>query len=556
MLQRRTRLLTLLLAMTATMASAAPENNARQWRILELEFTAASTYPAPLLDVDLTGVFQGPAGEEFKMPGFWDGGRSWKIRFTPTAPGNWSYRTICNQTRDRGLHGKSGRFKALPAAGDNPLYLHGGILRVSENKRHLTYSDGTSFFWLGDTWWTTPSDELAPFDRSTNPNDPSGSMFKTLIDTRRKQGYTVAQWTFGGSFDEMKAPLIWRPRQWKDENMNAWRKVDRYFRYANDSGILPVVGSYWAFTYFSLGLNLEDLRLQWKYIVSRYGAFATSWLICGEYNQEPPVAEGLEERLKTAFALGAFIKEFDPYHRAMSVHPRGSWADKRQVWGQPWYDFIMLQGGHFKGRTTPKISLYDSAYNSTPRRPVLEAECRYEGIWDTAEDDVRHAAYRAVQSGSFGFTYGAQGLYHAIAMEPPPKFISPLFGDPVKWWDALAKPGGNEMGYLRKCYESVEWWKLEPKPGAVTTATALDDPHQILTKADGDRVFLIYFPRDLQPDLAATLHGGAPAKTYTATWFNPRTGETAVVEKRLRMAEGRYDLPIRSDNKDWMLIVK
>ena len=69
-------------------------------------------------------------------------------------------------------------------------------------------------------------------------------MFKTLIDTRRKQGYTVVQWTFGGDFDDMSRQLFYRPREWKDQQMKAWRKIDQCFRYANDAGIFPFIGSY------------------------------------------------------------------------------------------------------------------------------------------------------------------------------------------------------------------------------------------------------------------------------------------------------------------------
>ena len=35
------------------------------------------------------------------------------------------------------------------------------------------------------------------------------------------------------------------------------------------------------------------------------------------------------------------------------------------------------------------------------------------------------------------------------------------------WWESLERPGATQMGYLRKCYESVEWWKLAPRPDAV-----------------------------------------------------------------------------------------
>jgi hypothetical protein len=42
-----------------------------------------------------------------------------------------------------------------PYRGDHPLYRH-GFLKVSDNRRHLAYGDGTPFLWLGDTAWAAP----------------------------------------------------------------------------------------------------------------------------------------------------------------------------------------------------------------------------------------------------------------------------------------------------------------------------------------------------------------------------------------------------------------
>ena len=42
-----------------------------------------------------------------------------------------------------------------PYQGDGLLYRH-GFLKVSENRRHLVYGDGTPFLWMGDTAWAVP----------------------------------------------------------------------------------------------------------------------------------------------------------------------------------------------------------------------------------------------------------------------------------------------------------------------------------------------------------------------------------------------------------------
>lgn len=527
--------------------------------MMEVALTASHEYASPMLDVQVTGVFRGPEQRVFEVPGFWDGGKLWKIRFTPTAPGEWRYETRCNNEEDEGLHGRRGSFSAGPASGDNPIYRHGGFLKVSPNKRYLTYSDGTPFFWLGDTSWFAPS-YLVPYDSSTMPDDPTGSMFKTLIDTRKRQNYSVIQMAFWGGFEFFTEAFFYQPQYWGNDQIKVWREIDKYFSYVNDAGIVPAIGTFWGSYWDFYGLKPESLTLQWRYVVARYGAFGTTWFLCGEYNAPgPEPARG--DRITQVLKLGQFVKNLDPYKRAMSVHPHpGDWNTKggrRQAWEKSWHDFIMIQGGHSSSYDAPPIDLYFSAYKGKIRKPILESECKYEGIRGMKADMVRHVAYRAVQAGSFGYTYGAQGLWFPISsVDRVPERVSPAWGEPILWWDALAKPGGAQMQHLRACYESVEWWKLEPRPDAVSTQEPLAERERILAKANGAKTFLIYFPGGLDPKLKATLHGANRRSPYVAGWFNPRNGAVRTVESAISTPEGDLLLPERPNSEDWMLILR
>jgi hypothetical protein len=79
----------------------------------DVVLSASDNFPNPVQDVDLTAVLEGPNGQELILPGFWDGGRTFRIRFTPTAPGEWSYMTVSS---DPSLDAKSGVVEAGPAA--------------------------------------------------------------------------------------------------------------------------------------------------------------------------------------------------------------------------------------------------------------------------------------------------------------------------------------------------------------------------------------------------------------------------------------------------------
>ena len=521
---------------------------AETWRPAEFTFTALGAYEKPCVEVALSAVFKGPAGASYRVNGFWDGGTSWKVRFTPSAPGKWTYETACT-VADTGLAGQKGAFTAQPATGENPLSRHGGILRVSADHRYLTYSDGTPFFWLGDTWWFCPSD-LVPIENSTKPGGVS--MFKTLIDKRRDQGFTVVQMAFLGNMGKSRGVNSFMSlRQERTLDVAYWQQVDRYMDYANAAGIVPVIGM--AFHTGMDANSLDDWKFLWRYVIARYGAHAVTWLICGEYNQSGGDQAG---RVTKTMELGAFIKEQDPYKRAMTVHPWWHGGDNRRAWEQPWYDFIMLQGAHAGQGSVPPTALYQGAWKSQPPRPVLEAECNYEGIQGITPDDVRRVAYHAIQVGSFGYTYGAQGLWYPTQHADDQTFSE--WGKPMVWWESLERPGATQMGHLRKCYESVEWWKLSPRPDAVEFPGKLSDATRPLAKSDGDAVHLVWFPKGSGSKVSAALNLADPTGTgsYTAMWFNPRSGDVIKPAAKLADTTGKCPLPERPDDEDWVLILR
>lgn len=519
----------------AATGACAEELAATQWRALELRFTSNGAHPNPFA-VTLIATFEGPDGSKFAVPGFWDGGNTWKVRFAPTVPGHWRYRTKAEGTSDSSLSGQVGAFEAAVPQGDNLLFKHGGFLKVSRNGRYLTYTDGTPFFWLGDTWWFCPS-RLCPIDASSNPAIPS--MFKMLVDTRSRQDFTVVQFGFAGEED-----WLLTPRPWTESTIRFWQDVDRYISYANEHGLLPVIG-----VGFHSELDkptLADFKFLWRYLVARYGAYPITWLIAGEYN-----LYDVSARVNKIHQLGQYIKDIDPYQRAMTVNPAESWQDKRQAWDQPWYDFIMLQGGH---GLPPPVSTYATAYRHEPAKPVLEDECMFEGIHGYDADRVRLVSYRAIQSGTFGYEYGAHGLWYPTQNSGDEKFKE--YGTPIPWWEALQRPGAAQMQHLRKLYESVNWWELEPRLEAVSAAPSVSDEDRVLTKARGDDLFVIYFPAIRAPATKVLLSGSDARALYRATWYDPRNGAFKEVVDRLE-AEGKMlVLPRRPSMADWILVVR
>ena len=87
-------------------------------------------------------TFTSPGGEEKTVPRFWDGGRTWKVRFRQDAEGEWTYLSS-TANRETGLHGLSGGFTCEAVFdGANRVYTHGPV-RLSENGHHCVVDAAT-----------------------------------------------------------------------------------------------------------------------------------------------------------------------------------------------------------------------------------------------------------------------------------------------------------------------------------------------------------------------------------------------------------------------------
>ena len=106
----------------------------------EASFTAAKDYADPL-DVSVVADFAGPGNVQVRVPAFWDGGRTWKVRFSPERTGTWTYRVQSSDAQETGLNGKTGRFQVKAYRGKNQLYLHGAP-RVAPGGHHFMHADG------------------------------------------------------------------------------------------------------------------------------------------------------------------------------------------------------------------------------------------------------------------------------------------------------------------------------------------------------------------------------------------------------------------------------
>lgn len=107
-----------------------------QWSTYDLALTATGQDESPR-SVDLTGVFNGPDGQAMMVKGFWDGGQTYRIRFTPTREGTWTFMTVSD---DPGLDGRLGNITCIKAKNG----AHGFVRQSPGASGRWMYDDGAS----------------------------------------------------------------------------------------------------------------------------------------------------------------------------------------------------------------------------------------------------------------------------------------------------------------------------------------------------------------------------------------------------------------------------
>lgn len=137
--------------------SRAEQQSFPKWSKIELAFAGPDSKARGTLNpfaVRLDVVFSGPNGNQYRVPGFYDGdgnggknGNVWKARFSADELGTWKYAT---ESSDNRLDGKSGSFVMTGVSDDAKGYWKWGLLEYTGTPqngiRYLKFRNGP--YWL------------------------------------------------------------------------------------------------------------------------------------------------------------------------------------------------------------------------------------------------------------------------------------------------------------------------------------------------------------------------------------------------------------------------
>ena len=425
-----------------------------QWEVFEEVFPSGRDWADPPREVSLDVEFRGPGDVKVRRSAFWDGGRTWRVRFAPPLPGSWSWRTTCRQ--DPGLDGRSGSFSCVEYKGDNPLYLHGPI-RISRDGWHFIHADGTPWFWLADTVWNGPL--LAGKED-----------WRLFLEDRRRKGFSAVQFValpWRGAGKDASGRSAFEGRRRITLNPAFFQRMDERIRAVAEAGLVPVPVMFWAVK--GKGSNPgcflpEDrLVLFGRYMVARWGAYPCIWLLAGDGYYEGKKAEKWKRVGRAVFG--------DRPESVVSMHPCGrSWVGE-EFRREPWFDFIGYQSGHGDG--DPSLAWLVEGpparfWKREPHCPVVNLEPNYEGIVGYTKRsiigprEVRRACYWSLLvAPPAGVTYGAHGVWSWQEKAGPVR-NHPSSGPALPWREAMGLPGSEQMKHLARLFRSVEWWKLRP----------------------------------------------------------------------------------------------
>jgi len=509
-----------------------------QYGVLELALQSARDYPNPARDCQAVAEFTGPSGRTVPIRAFWDGGRLWRVRFSPDEVGAWTWRTRCSAPDDAGLLKEGERFECVAYTGENPLYRHGPLQR-SGDRRSLHHRDGTPFFWLGDTAWNGVI-------RGGDDN------WRRFLETRSRQRFSVVQFVCchwrGDAVDETGESACSEEHPIRI-NSAFFQRLDRRVAMVNASGLVAAPVALWSLLKTDLGRKLaeEDALELASYIVSRYDAYQVVWLLGGDGNYQEIGVDRWKRLGRAVFKLG--------HDRLVALHPCGqNWVGEA-FRGEDWYDLIGYQSGHGDSEEHLKWLVQGPPardWDHAPPLPVINLEPNYESAIGYqhksvfGDYEVRRAAYWSLLvSPTAGLTYGHDAIWNWNFETGPSEGHGDWHGRRVPpWHTGLETPGIRSMTVLRGIFERLAWTTLRPAQAVLAEQAGERDVRAFVAAARAaNGTLVVYAPCGGTVRFASQARVDGPVRLV-----DPRTGESRV------LSDAAGEAVQTPDTRDWLII--
>lgn len=440
-------------AAPAAHAKAATTSTVEQWGVFELALKGPSA-GNPFLDTQFGARFS-YGHRAIEVDGFYDGEGRYKVRFSPDAPGRWSYETISNAKE---LAGKTGAFDCTPAKAGN----HGPV--GVAHTFHFQHADGKPYFPFGTTCYSysfigDPVDKLtleemkkAGFNKvrfcllpkSLGKRKPCAMPFESIGAVVEPEKENDWKTPISSRFD------LTRP------NVAYYAHVEERLQDLLEAGIeadIILFHPYDAHGFSAMGAEADDRYL--RYTIARFAAYRNVWWsVANEFDLV---------KSKTMTDWDRFfriLQESDPYSRLRSIHHSKVIYDH----SKPWCTHASLQEYDFE-KTPQRFRAWN--------KPIIYDELMYEGNFSArwgnlSAEEMTHRFWNVVIHGAYA-----------------------SHGETFKETDGL--PAWSDAGKLRgKSAPRITFLRKLLEETGTTGLTGAVDPYY-LNAFQQDKLYLWYF---------------------------------------------------------------
>jgi hypothetical protein len=477
--------------------------------VLDIPFKVKSPVSNPF-DLPFGAVFTDESGATLTVPGFYNGGNEYMLRFSPTRKGRWTYRTYSSEAQ---LSGQSGEVMAEENAAN-----HGGVVVSPESPQKFAYQDGTPYFalafeldWLfaldyANKTALPKTESLIREVKANGFNQVVMNVYAYDVKWKvapnvpaeydyRRPGYSP----FGGTNEKPDFSTL---------NVAFFQHLDRVIQHLSQQGIVAHLMIYvwnkevsWPAMYSPADNRYFD------YVIKRYQAYPNIiWDVSKEaldYGRcDIPY---INERI-------ARIRRQDAYQRLVTVH------DYEYCSREPdRVDFISIQNWR-----SDLYSLSLEAYLRHSDKPVMNIEHGgyEEGPYESFTGNYVNPEvclirnYECVFAGVYSTYYWQDTSWNIVIF------------DPMNSEHSFPRPRFDYYRHMQSFFTRYNFNDLFPHKPKLTTNSRVGTDNFASSGyplTDGKGLYLYLVPAaNYQINVVLPK---PPSEKLAATWFNPFTGE-------------------------------
>jgi len=421
-------------------------------------------------------------------------------------------------------------------------------LKVSPNGHYLVDAvTGAPFFLLADTAWNLGALKLEEID--------------TYLRSRADHGFNAVMFAlnFAPQAEEKNAygePAYIGPDK-TELNPAYFQTCDQVVKHAAALGLYVIIYPMWAGEKAGTMNNYtpEQLQTVGRELGSRYGGLPNVLFSAG--------GEATPHYIDVARvnAMGAGLKEGSQSHNLVTVHPMSPFSSSKYYAASPWLDFNLIQA---KSGVAPANTAFDAAalvlkdWSSTPTRPTMMGEHRYES--GTQEDPIiqRRSLYQCVFAGACGHVYGHDALWQMTPHTAAPWMLHSWTPGVANWTQALDTPAIRQLWHIKPLLYSHPYLTRIPDQSLILSGQGSSVATRTEATRDGtpgnnDATYIMAY---ISAPAKITLNT-APiaAPTLNAYWFSPATGLTESMRENFPNP-GDLTLDPRPQGEDWVVVIE